>query len=405
MNSVNQPTSNIEIQLPREINREVASDIEKESVYVSPWLERIFVNDKLSAVTLVMRDGAPADEVVDKAKRFLEAMCKHLSGFEVHTYFETTRNDNGPYEIGTHQGLIDRGWLHDYGKGQVAYSGPVLRLARFINDKAASLYARVFSFDEMHYPAFIDHQTLHKCGYIESHPNAVSFVSNVIEDFDAIESYRIANSCGAGPTTPPLKNTHHDGLCLNPAACLPAYPTLEGRQIGSEGFTISWLGRIFRFESRNISGLDRLYEFNVREIVFVGTESFVAKKRLDALPLIRELAETLDLDMTLQSATDPFFATVSAAKKFFQQAHDVKSEILLQTLDLTGTPKSMAGGSVNLHGNFFGERFDITASDGAAAHTGCIGLGIERWVISAFTQHGFEPSRWPNEVRSDIFCD
>ena len=35
-----------------------------------------------------------------------------------------------------------------------------------------------------HFPAFIDADTLQKCGYFDSHPNAVTFVGNVIEDFD-----------------------------------------------------------------------------------------------------------------------------------------------------------------------------------------------------------------------------
>lgn len=405
MNMIDGPGITIEVALPREISAETAGDIEKESVFVSPHLERIVVGIDRKSATLVLRNDEMKDEVADKASRYLDAMCKHLTGFEVNVIHKTVRCDSGDYEQDAHAGLVARGWVHDYGKGQVAYSGPVLKLARFINAEAERLYAQVFAIEDAHFPAFVDHATLHKCGYIESHPNAVSFVANVVEDFDALEEYRLANSCGAGPAIPPENQLHQGGMCLNPAACLPAYPTLEGRTVGANGHIISWLGRVFRYESRNISGLDRLYEFNVREIVFVGSEEFVAEKRARALPLIKELAETVDLDMSLQSATDPFFATVSAAKKFFQQAHDVKSEILLSSLSPEGSPKLLAGGSVNLHGAFFGERFDIKTEDGVAAHTGCIGLGIERWVIAAFTQHGFDPARWPERVRTAIFED
>jgi hypothetical protein len=35
--------------------------------------------------------------------------------------------------------------------------------------------------------------------------------------------------------------------------------------------------------------------------------------------------------------------------------------------------------------------------------TGCVGLGIERWVLATFTQHGFDPDRWPEAVRAKIF--
>ena len=403
MNKMDVSGGGVTLELPRKVTAEVASDIEKESVFVSPHLERITVSDDLATATLNLRDHAHTEEVVDKATRYLAAMSKHMSGFDVKVVLETSRRDDGPYESDTYAKLIERSWVHDYGKGQVAYSGPVLKLARFINTMAGRLYGEVFNVVDAHFPAFVDHETLHKCGYIESHPNAVSFVANVVEDLDVLEAYRLANSCAEGPAMPPREHIHHDGMCLNPAACLPAYPTLAGKTLGEEGYVISWLGRVFRYESRNISGLDRLYEFNVREIVFLGSDEYVADRRIQALPLIQQFAETVDLDMSLQSATDPFFATISAAKKFFQQAYDVKSEILLPILRADGERKMLAGGSVNIHGSFFGERFDIRMADGSVAHTSCIGLGIERWVLAAFTQHGFDPGRWPDEIREAIF--
>lgn len=404
MNMMNQPHDTVELPLPRQVSPDVASDIQKESVYVSPFLERITVSPDGTNAILQITDPSRTEEVIDKAHRYLEAMCKHISGFEVNVTFRTNRQDKGPYLPNVHQRLVQAGWVHDYGEGQVAYSGPVLALARCVSETAASLYKQVFDVHEAHFPAFVSHETLTRCGYVESHPTTVNFVANMTEDFDALEAYRLANSCADTSNMPPPDHMTHAGTCLNPAACLPAYPTLQDRVIGQEGHVMSWLGRVFRYESRNVSGLDRLYEFNVREMVFVGSEDFVVDKRETSLPLIRELAERLDLDMTMQSATDPFFATVSAAKKFFQQAHDVKSEILLHTLDDEAQPKLLAGGSVNLHGTFFGERFNITTEDGALAHTGCIGLGIERWIAAAFTQHGLDPDRWPANLKGEVFA-
>ncbi len=391
------------VDLPKQVDPEVASDIEKESVFVSPYLDHIKVSEDRKSAVLVVKSAAHSDEVIDKAMRYLQVMCKQMTGFDIKVFLENKREDTGPYVAGVNEQLVERGWLHDYGKGQVAYNGPVLKLARLINEKAGRLYEKHFNATDGHFPAFVDAETLHKCGYFDSHPNAVTFVGNMIEDFDAIEEFRRANSCSEGALMPPQEHVHHDGMCMNPAACFPAYPTLAGKTIGEEGHVVSWLGRVFRYESRNISGLDRLYEFNVREIVFVGTEDFVTGCRKKALPLVEELAEYVDLDMQLQTATDPFFATVSAAKKFFQQAQEVKNEILIPVLKEDGSKKLLACGSVNLHGNFFGEKFDVTAADGQPANTGCIGLGIERWILAAFTQHGFDPDRWPQQVREHIF--
>ncbi len=390
------------LELPRDVDSEIAGDIEKESVFVSPHIERIRIEPDLKTARLSLRDGAPIEEVTDKARRFLGVMVRQVSGFEIKVFVETKRCDDGPYQLNVNEGLAERGWLHDYGKGQVAYSGPVLKLAQLINQKAGELYAETFGATDGHFPALVDADTLHKCGYFDSHPNAVTFVGNLVEDFDAIEEFRRANSCSEGALLPPHAHIHVDGMCLNPAACFPCYPTLTGARI-EKGRALTWLGRVFRYESRNISGLDRLYEFNVRELVFVGDDAYVRDCRQRALGVVEQLAAYFDIDCRIQTATDPFFATVSAAKKFWQAAQEVKNEIKIPALDRDGNVKQLACGSINLHGNFFGRRFDIKTASGEEAQTGCVGLGIERWVLATFTQHGFEADRWPEAVRQKIF--
>jgi seryl-tRNA synthetase len=390
------------LNLPREVDTEIAGDIEKESVFVSPFIDRIFVNADGLTARVVTRPGADLVETKEKAARFLEVMVRQVSGFEIKVFVDTKRRDQGPYHVGVNDELVKRGWMHDYGKGQVAYSGPVLKLAKLINDKSGELYKAAFNAKDSHFPAMIDADTLHKCGYFDSHPNAVTFVGNVIEDFDAIEEFRRANSCSEGALMPTQDHIHIDGMCLNPAACFPCYPTLTGQKF-EEGQCYTWLGRVFRYESRNINGLDRLYEFNVRELVFVGNEEYVRDCRAKALPIVEELASFMDIDCQVQTATDPFFATVSAAKKFWQAAQEVKNEIKIPALGNDGSQKMLACGSINLHGNFFGKRFGFTCENGEPAQTGCVGLGIERWVLAAFTQHGFDEMRWPEAVRNVIF--
>jgi seryl-tRNA synthetase len=402
MNAHNHDFQEIILDLSREVDSEVAGDIEKESVFVSPYIDRIFVNADGKTARVVTKPGADLNEVKEKSQRFLDVMVKQVTGFEIKVFIDTKRKDQGPYHIGVNDELVKRGWMHDYGKGQVAYSGPLLRLAQLMNEKAGELYRKAFDAKDSHFPAMVDADTLHKCGYFDSHPNAVTFLGNVVEDFDAIEEFRRANSCSEGALMPKQEHIHIDGMCLNPAACFPCYPTLAGQDF-EEGKAYTWLGRVFRYESRNINGLDRLYEFNVRELVFVGSEEYVRACRTKALPLVEELATFMDIDCQVQTATDPFFATVSAAKKFWQAAQEVKNEIKIPALSNDGTRKMLACGSINLHGNFFGKRFGFTCANGEPAQTGCVGLGIERWMLAAFTQHGFDEMRWPEAVRNRIF--
>ncbi len=392
------------IDLPRQIDPELAADIEKESAFVSPFLRGLRVTGGRAAVELEIADRARDAEVTGKVERFLEAMLKRVHRFEPKVFLRNERRDQGPLATGVNQELERRGWLFAYGHGCVALSGPALALAELIDARAAALYAEHFRAEPRSYPAFVDAQILHRCGYFDSHPNAVSFVGHMVEDFDAIEAFRQANSCAEGALMPGADHLHMPGLCLNPAACFPCYPTLEGRQIGGDGAAFSWRGRVFRYESRNLVGLDRLWEFNVRELVFVGSEAHVADCRQRVLPVIGELATMLDLECRIETASDPFFATVSAARTFWQRAQEVKNEIILPIEPgPDGARRELACGSINQHGKFFGDRFGIGTTDGEAAGTGCVGLGIERWVLAAFSQHGFDPERWPAGVRHEIF--
>jgi seryl-tRNA synthetase len=391
------------IDLPRQIDPALAADIEKESAFVSPFLRGLRVSGSRAAVELEIADQDRDAEVKGKVERFLDAMLKQVHRFETKVFLRNPRQDDGPLATAVNDELARRGWLFSYGQGHVSLSGPALALAQLIDAKAAALYAQHFGALPRSYPAFVDAQILHRCGYFDSHPNAISLVGHMVEDFDAIEAFRQANSCAEGALMPGADHVHMPGLCLNPAACFPCYPTLEGQCIGAGGVAFSWCGRVFRYESRNLTGLDRLWEFNVRELVFVGSEAHVADCRRRALPVIGELAKMFDLECRIETASDPFFATVSAARTFWQRAQEVKNEIILPiNPGPDGAPRELACGSINLHGRFFGDRFDI-AAEGEVAATSCIGLGIERWVLAAFSQHGFDPERWPEGVRHEIF--
>jgi seryl-tRNA synthetase len=394
------------IELPRRVDDDLAADIEKEAAFVSPHLSRLRVRPAGDAVELEISGQAAGAEVEAKVGRFLNAMLKRTHRFEPKIFLRYERRDDGPMASGVHAELERRGWLFAYGRSHVALLGPALALAEAIDARAAALYRQHFQALPASFPAFVDARTLHRCGYFDSHPNAVSFVGHIVEDFDAIEAFRQANSCAEGaPHLPDADHVHMPGLCLNPAACFPCYPTLEGREIDSAGQAFTWRGRVFRYESRNLAGLDRLWEFNVREIVFIGSDAHVADCRHRAIPLIGELAATFDLTCQIETAADPFFATVSAARTFWQRAQEVKNEIMLAIEPRAdGTPRRLACGSINLHGRYFGDRFAIAASGQERAASGCIGLGIERWVLAAFSQHGFEPERWPAAVRGEIFA-
>jgi seryl-tRNA synthetase len=295
--------------------------------------------------------------------------------------------------------------VFEHGQGQVSLAGPPLNALNFLDRQFAEAYRAAFEATDHSFPAMIKAELLARCGYFEMHPNAVSFVSHAVEDFDELEAFRHANVGQGQLVVPGATSLALPEYCLNPAACFPSYEALEGRKIDAEGSCLTWRGRVFRYESRNTAGLDRLWEFNVRELVFIGSDEFVLASRDRAISVVSGLCESWDLDSRIETATDPFFATVYSARAFWQKAMDVKHEIRAKVEQAPGAAdaRTIAVGSFNLHGDFFGSRFDISHSGGAAAASGCVGIGLERLMFALFAQHGLEPAAWPAGLREATF--
>jgi seryl-tRNA synthetase len=79
-----------------------------------------------------------------------------------------------------------------------------------------------------------------------------------------------------------------------------------------------------------------------------------------------------------------------------QKDQQLKVEIVVPVIS---KEHPTAVSSVNLHQEHFGTVFDIKTDDGKPAHSACVGLGLERIVMALFKTHGFEPDRWPADVR------
>ena len=254
------------------------------------------------------------------------------------------------------------------------------------------------------YPTLIPAKTLGRCGYFSSFPQSVSMVTHLVEDYDRIEHFRQANANTTDLTVPDVTAFTTPEACLSPAVCYHCYRSLEGQTLKNDANVVTTVGKCFRYESTNITGLDRLWDFTMREVIFVGTEEQVSTRRQKGIDLVMEQLDRWDLECQVETANDPFFSAAYATKTYYQVRGDLKYELRLSVEPgAAGEARSLACGSFNLHENFFGKTMSITASDGQPAFTGCVAWGLERWVLACFTQHGFDPSRWPADVRARVF--
>jgi hypothetical protein len=159
----------------------------------------------------------------------------------------------------------------------------------------------------------------------------------------------------------------------------------------------SLVGKCFRYESSNMRDLRRLWDFTMRELVFLGTRDDVLAERDKGMEAFQAFLEEHRLAGEVRTASDPFFvAPDSTAKTYFQISSETKFEI---SLLLPGDGR-LAVGSFNHHGDFFGKAFNILVPGDAPMHSVCFAWGLERWVCAFLAQHGNDPRRWPDAARN-----
>ncbi len=398
-------TTQFTIDVDKALHPELMAEMKKQSVYVSRDLKGLHFNDDGSVINIECNPGAE-DELRATLDRFVSKMRIGFRESDVRIYWENRRTDNRGYESDVFQKLVDREWVLDLGPGQVALAGPALRLMHYIGRAIADIGRNQFGAVEREYPTLIPTQELVKCGYMDSFPQHLSLVSHLEENFDEIDEFRAANVSRKEFVPPKAANLSGSKVCLCPALCYHSYPTLQGRSLPSEGHMETSIGRIARYESTSMVGLERLWEFTQRSIIWLGEEDYCVERREQALQVAISLAKAWNIDCTIETANDPFFASVATAKNFWQRSQDLKLELRANVEpDEDSGARTVAAASFNLHGPFFGQAFDITDCRNEHAASGCASWGLERWVLVLFTQHGFRPENWPEVLRDEVFQD
>ena len=128
--------------------------------------------------------------------------------------------------------------------------------------------------------------------------------------------------------TLPRATCRSPDTCLSPATCYHVYHLHAGTIVPAAGTVHGVCGKCFRFESTNTSDLRRLWDFTMREIVFMGTREQVWQHREVGLERTAALLTEHRLASEIRTASDPFFTAPDAmAKTYFQLSSETKYEI------------------------------------------------------------------------------
>jgi seryl-tRNA synthetase len=280
--------------------------------------------------------------------------------------------------------LIPSGVRGLYGRSG-AFEGVIEHFERVVTRAGADQNAEV-----MRFPPILSRKTYEGTDHIETMPQLLGSVHS-FEGGEQEHSAMVGAMHEGSDWTTGLTPTD---VVMVPAACYPLYPTATGT-LPDGGRTVDLRTFVFRHEPSDDPA--RMQIFRQREYVRLGTPDEAVAHRDKWIRRALEIHSSLGLDVRKEVANDPFFGRGGRMMKATQREQDLKYEIVCP---ITSEEKPTAITSSNCHLDHFGLAFDIRSSDGAVAHTSCVGFGLERIALALFRTHGMDPDKWPAEVRS-----
>jgi seryl-tRNA synthetase len=263
---------------------------------------------------------------------------------------------------------------------------------RLVEEAGADQRAAKFRFP----PVFL-REEFDKTDYIASFPNLTGSISTFTGD-DRAHAQLLATRSEGGEWERLLAPA---GVMLVSAACHPAYAMMRGR-LPDGGRVLDVYGYCFRHEPAVDPA--RMQAFRQHEFVYLGDPSGALAHRETWVRRAAELLRSLGLAATPEVANDPFFGRAGRMLAANQREETLKFELVVH---LYGGPAAGDGGtavaSSNCHLDHFGQAFEIATGDGAAAHTACVGFGMERIALALLRTHGLDPQKWPAEVRQRLW--
>jgi seryl-tRNA synthetase len=292
-----------------------------------------------------------------------------------------------------HAGLVEHNLVIPVGVQGAFGRGPVFEdvIERF--NACVSEIARDDGAETRTFPPVVNRKVIEKNNYLESFPQLCGTVFSFFGKEPAAREMAQQALRGEAWTG----HLHPTDLCLTPAICYPLYPTLAGK-MPAGGRLFSLLGWAYRHEPSPEP--TRMQSFRMREFVRVGDPDDVVQWRDMWLQRGMKLLLSLGLDARTDVASDPFFGRGGKMMAANQRDQRLKFEILVPVISLDN-PTAVC--SFNFHQDHFGSKWGIQTADGAVANTACLGFGLERIAMALFRTHGFDVTRWPADIRKQLW--
>jgi seryl-tRNA synthetase len=378
----------------------MVGEVQSKLAYVDESIEKAIVQPDGMLIDIKLKSSIAAsktDEITARVQEVVTLMVKGVIQPRTQV-LENFLDRTVPCHTDPMAELLERREVFQEGRGIYTLGPLVTGLIAYFESRFLEL-ADSFSATPYRFPTLISAKFLDRVNYFKAFPHSLSFVTHLREDLTTIDQF--------------AQHTHWEGDALNaspssfsrievlnsPAVCYHWYFSLADQQLKKDHLVGTAVGNCFRYESSNLTSLERLWNFTMREIIFIGKGEYVLEQRETGRQKMTKILEELGLAYQVESANDPFFIGEFRKQVAFQSAFQLKYEIRA-SLPFSG--KTLAVGSYNYHQDFFGRNLNITLPDGSPIHTGCIAFGLERMAYAFLAQYGLDKKQWPPVVREGV---
>ena len=386
------------VRLDKDIPADLVDEFLKKLSYISESLTAYDLDSTArNSVSFELRPGhdGQSELVSTRIREVADKLCKGRRQPKVKVLVSRKDRDTS-FSSDPHPMLESMDEIHKYGEGWFGFGPRLVELMNLFDRDVQAIADRMPAVPHQ-FPTLIGADVMDRCRYLRSFPSALTMVSHLREDLGAIQDFaKVAAWDGERLICDPQSLSTIQCL-LAPSICFHYYAWLKDRKIDTTCVTA--IGKCFRFESKSMAGLERLWDFTMREVIFAGPGKYVLDQRQRVVDESVALLDKWGLAYEIKSATDPFFIEDYAAMTAFQLAFDLKFEVLAP---LPYKNKDLAIGSFNYHQDFFGRSFAIAGASGEPIHTSCVGFGLERVALAFLAQHGLDPKRWPAAIAKQI---
>ncbi len=290
--------------------------------------------------------------------------------------------------------LLDAGLLIESGVPGVYGRSEDFELVRHAFDALVTEAAAVDQPERLSFPPLLPRRQIEEIGYLKSFPH----LAGSVFAFDGDEEQAAIQEERADRHEDWSEFQEMTDLVLTPAACYPVYPALAARgPLMAGGLTVDAGGSyVFRHEPSGDPA--RLQMFHQREIVRIGEPNTVSAWRDAWRDRCVALLRSVGLDARFEVANDPFFGRSGRLLARSQRSQELKFEVVVQ---IAG-PEPTAVASFNYHQDHFAATYGIVIEGAEAAHTACLGFGLERITLALLREHGLDPGAWPAATREEL---